>query len=44
MASSMGLVAGALGSSFDSEDAVRRAAFSRRECERQALTVSAPTD
>jgi hypothetical protein len=36
LACSMGLVAGALGSSFDSEDAVRRAAYSRRERERQA--------
>jgi hypothetical protein len=36
LACSMGIVAGALGSSFDSEEAVRRAAFSRRERQRQA--------
>ena len=36
LACSMGIMAGALGSSFDSEEAVRRAAFSRRERERQA--------
>jgi hypothetical protein len=33
---SMGIMAGALGSSFDTEEAVRRAAFSRRERQRQA--------
>jgi hypothetical protein len=33
---SMGIIAGALGSSFDSEEAVRRAAYSRREQDRQA--------
>ena len=36
LACSMGIIAGALGSSFDSEEAVRRAAFRRRERERQA--------
>jgi hypothetical protein len=36
LACSMGIMAGALGSSFDSEEAVRRAAFSRRERQRQA--------
>lgn len=35
LACSMGILAGALGSSFDSEEAVRRAAFSRRERQRQ---------
>jgi hypothetical protein len=33
---SMGIMAGALGSSFGTEVAVRRAAFSRRERQRQA--------
>ena len=36
LACSMGIIAGALGSSFDSEEAVRRAVYSRRERERQA--------
>jgi hypothetical protein len=36
LACSMGIMAGALGSSFDTEEAVRRAAFSRRERQRQA--------
>lgn len=36
LASSMGIVAGALGSSLDSEEAVREATYSRRERERQA--------
>jgi uncharacterized membrane protein YidH (DUF202 family) len=36
LACSMGIMAGALGSSFDSEEAVRRAAFSRRDRQRQA--------
>lgn len=36
LACSMGIIAGALGSSFDSEEAVRHAAYSRRERERQA--------
>jgi hypothetical protein len=35
LASSIGVVAGALGSSLDGEDAVRKAAYSRRERERQ---------
>ena len=35
LASSMGIIAGALGSSFDSQDAVRHAAYSRRELERR---------
>lgn len=36
MASSVGIVAGALGSTFESDDAVRQATYSRREQERQA--------
>ena len=35
LASSVGIVAGALGSSFESEDAVRQATYSERERERQ---------
>ncbi|GFG50409.1 hypothetical protein CQY20_06940 [Mycolicibacterium agri] len=35
LASSMGIIAGALGSSFDSENAIRHAACSRRELERR---------
>jgi hypothetical protein len=36
LTSSVGIVAGALGSSFESEDAVRKATYSRREQERQS--------
>ena len=35
LASSVGIVAGALGSSFESEEAVRKATYSKRELERQ---------
>jgi hypothetical protein len=35
LASSVGIVAGALGSSFESEEAVRKATYSKRERERQ---------
>ena len=37
LAASLGMVAGALGSSFDDEDAIRRATYSRRENERHRL-------
>lgn len=37
LTSSVGIVAGALGSSLESEEAVRRATYSAREAERQAL-------
>ncbi|MFD8391965.1 hypothetical protein ACFV2N_22885 [Streptomyces sp. NPDC059680] len=36
LSSSMGMVAGALGSSLDTEEAVRQGTYSRRERERQA--------
>ena len=35
LASSVGIVAGALGSSFESEEAARKATFSKKELERQ---------
>lgn len=38
LASSVGMVAGALGSSFESEEAVRKATYSKRELERQRLS------
>jgi hypothetical protein len=38
LASSVGIVAGALGSSFESEEAVRQATYSKRERERQRET------
>ena len=43
LASSIGVVAGALGSSLDSEEAVRKAAYSRRERERQKRNRVATT-
>lgn len=42
LACSMGIVAGALGSSLDSEAAVRQATYSRRERERQARAEQNP--
>jgi hypothetical protein len=42
LASSVGIVAGALGSSFESEEAVRQATYSRRERERQRETKLSP--
>lgn len=44
LASSMGIVAGALGSSLDSEEAVRQATYSRRERERQATSAARLAD
>jgi hypothetical protein len=38
LSTSMGTVAGALGASVESEEAVRRATYGRRELERQART------
>jgi hypothetical protein len=43
LASSIGVVAGALGSSLDGEEAVRKAAYSRREGERQNRSDVAAT-
>ncbi len=37
LAASLGLIAGAIGSSFDDEEAIRNATYSRRESERRAL-------
>jgi hypothetical protein len=37
LTSSVGIVAGALGSSLESEEAVRRATYSARERDRRAL-------
>ncbi|WP_051831292.1 hypothetical protein [Streptomyces violens] len=44
LACSMGIVAGALGSSLDSEAAVRQATYSRREQERQANQLRAEAE
>lgn len=41
LASSVGIVAGALGSSFESEEAVRKATYSKRELERQRAASKA---
>lgn len=38
LASSVGIVAGALGSSFESEEAVRKATYSKRELKRQSIS------
>ncbi|MFF9125455.1 hypothetical protein ACF09J_19485 [Streptomyces sp. NPDC014889] len=46
LSSSMGIVAGALGSSLDTEEAVRQATYSRRERDRQArdrATAASPS-
>lgn len=37
LASSLGMLAGAVGSNFDSEDAIREATYSRREAERRRM-------
>ncbi|MDI3330050.1 MAG: hypothetical protein QJR09_04855 [Micrococcus sp.] len=37
LAASLGLIAGAIGSSFDDDEAIRNATYSRREAERRAL-------
>ena len=42
LASSVGIVAGALGSSFESEEAVRQATYSKRERERQREPSPSP--
>jgi hypothetical protein len=42
LACSVGIVAGALGSSFESEEAVRKATYSRRERERQRESHGSP--
>lgn len=44
LSASLGIVAGAVGSSFDDEDSVRKATFSRREFERRQITMEDDSD
>lgn len=44
LSASLGIVAGAVGSSFDDEDSVRKATFSSREFERRQISLQDSTD
>lgn len=43
LSASLGIVAGAVGSSFDDEDSVRKATFSSREFERRQISIESST-
>lgn len=44
LSASLGIVAGAVGSSFDDEDSVRKATFSKREFERRQINLEDDSD
>ncbi|MDJ0315476.1 hypothetical protein [Arthrobacter sp. H35-D1] len=44
LSASLGIVAGAVGSSFDDEESVRKATFSRREYERRQISLENETE